>query len=74
MDLGTSAEDTYYRGLADALIVTGMGTGKQTCYNHLRQVKKRGASSQCFRREAGLQRIQSPTCYNAPMALLSVPG
>ena len=39
MDLGTSAEDTYYRGLADALIVTGMGTGKQTCYNHLRQVK-----------------------------------
>ena len=39
MDLATSAEDTYYRGLADALIVSGSGTGKQTCYNHLRQVK-----------------------------------
>ena len=39
MDLRSCAEDTYYRGLADALIVTGLGTGKQTCYNHLRQVK-----------------------------------
>ena len=39
IDLGISAEDTYYRGLADALIITGLGTGKQTCYNHLRQVK-----------------------------------
>ena len=39
MDLKVSAEDTYYRGLADALIVTGAGTGKQTCHNHLRQVK-----------------------------------
>ena len=39
IDLGTSAEDTYYRGLADALIVTGLGTGKQICYNHLLQVK-----------------------------------
>ncbi|MDE0297353.1 MAG: BtpA/SgcQ family protein [Candidatus Poribacteria bacterium] len=38
-DLRTSAEDTFYRGLADALIVTGLGTGKHTCYNHLRQVK-----------------------------------
>ena len=40
IDLGTSAQDTYYRGLADALIVTGLGTGKQVCYNHLRQVKE----------------------------------
>ncbi len=40
IDLGTSAEDTHHRGLADALIVTGLGTGKQTCYNHLRRVKK----------------------------------
>ncbi|MDE0040596.1 MAG: BtpA/SgcQ family protein [Candidatus Poribacteria bacterium] len=39
VDLGTSAEDTYYRGLADALIVTGLGTGKETCYDHLRKVK-----------------------------------
>ena len=39
IDLGISAEDTCYRGLADALIVTGLGTGKQTCYNHIRQVK-----------------------------------
>ena len=39
VDLGASAEDTYYRGLADALIVTGSGTGKQTCYDHLLQVK-----------------------------------
>ena len=39
MDLGTSAQDTYYRGLADALIVTGLGTGKQVCYSHLGQVK-----------------------------------
>lgn len=40
IDLGTSAEDTHHRGLADALIVTGLGTGKQACYNHLRQVKE----------------------------------
>ena len=39
IDLGSCAEDTYYRGLADALIVTGSGTGEQTCYDHLQQVK-----------------------------------
>ena len=39
IDLGTSAEDTHHRGLADALIVTGLGTGKQDCYNHFQQVK-----------------------------------
>lgn len=48
IDLGTSAEDTYYRGLADALIVTGSRTGKQTCCNHLRQVKNAVPQARVF--------------------------
>ena len=39
IDLATAAEDTVHRGLADALIVTGVGTGKHTDLSHLRQVK-----------------------------------
>ena len=38
-DLATAAQDTYYRGLADALIVTGAATGKGTDIDHLRTVK-----------------------------------
>ena len=38
-DLATIAEDTFYRGLADAMIVTGVGTGKQANLGHLQQVK-----------------------------------
>ena len=39
MDLATTAEDTYHRGLADALIVTGVGTGKSTQLDQLECVK-----------------------------------
>lgn len=39
INLATSAEDTYYRGLADALIVTGAATGKSTDLNQLKTVK-----------------------------------
>ena len=38
-DLATGAEDTFHRGLADALIVTGVGTGKQADLSHVQQVK-----------------------------------
>jgi membrane complex biogenesis BtpA family protein len=39
IDLATTAEDTYHRGLADALIVTGVGTGKSTQHDQLECVK-----------------------------------
>ena len=39
LDLATSAEDTYHRGLADALIVTGAATGKSIDLNQLQTVK-----------------------------------
>ncbi|MCZ6680073.1 MAG: BtpA/SgcQ family protein [Candidatus Poribacteria bacterium] len=39
LDLPTSAADTYHRGLADALIVTGAATGKSTDLNQLQTVK-----------------------------------
>lgn len=38
-DLATIAEDTYHRGLADALIVTGTATGKRIECQHLQTVK-----------------------------------
>ena len=39
IDIVTSAEDTYYRGLADALIVTGVVTGKDIDHDQLKSVK-----------------------------------
>ena len=39
IDILTSAEDTYHRGLADALIVTGTATGKSTDLDQLKTVK-----------------------------------
>ena len=39
IDILASAEDTYHRGLADALIVTGTATGKSTDLDQLRTVK-----------------------------------
>jgi membrane complex biogenesis BtpA family protein len=38
-ELSVSAEDTYHRGLADALIITGTATGKSTDFNQLQTVK-----------------------------------
>ena len=39
IDIPASAEDTYHRGLADALIVTGTATGKRTDLSELKAVK-----------------------------------
>ena len=39
IDILASAEDTYHRGLADALIVTGTATGKSTDLGQLKTVK-----------------------------------
>lgn len=39
INLASIAQDTYYRGLADALIVTGTGTGKSTNLKQLKIVK-----------------------------------
>jgi len=39
IDLVTNAEDTYHRGLADALIVTGTATGKSADLDQLQTVK-----------------------------------
>ena len=39
IDIGTSAKDTYHRGLADALIVTGEATGRSTDFGQLAAVK-----------------------------------
>lgn len=39
IDLASVAQDTYYRGLADALIVTGAGTGERTDLKRLKTVK-----------------------------------
>jgi membrane complex biogenesis BtpA family protein len=39
-DLEQAAEDVYQRGLADALIVTGSGTGKPTDLDRVRRVKR----------------------------------
>lgn len=39
IDIVTSAEDTYRRGLADALIVTGTATGKSTDLGQLKTVQ-----------------------------------
>ncbi len=39
MNIETSAQDTYYRGLADALIVTGVATGSTANLDEVRRVK-----------------------------------
>ena len=39
IDILASAEDTYHRGLADALIVTGTATGKRADLDQLKSVK-----------------------------------
>ena len=39
IDIVTSAEDTYHRGLADAVIVTGTATGKGIDQDQLKSVK-----------------------------------
>ena len=39
INLASIAQDTYYRGLADALIVTGAGTGESTDLKQLKIVK-----------------------------------
>ena len=39
IDIPASAEDTYHRGLADALIVTGTATGKSADLDQLKTVK-----------------------------------
>jgi hypothetical protein len=48
IDLTTSAEDTYHRGLADALIVTGAATGKGADLNDLRIVKAAAPQASVF--------------------------
>ena len=39
-DLARSAEDTFFRGLADVLLVTGSGTGKEISFVDLQQVRR----------------------------------
>jgi uncharacterized protein len=39
-DIAEAAEETAYRGRADGLIVSGTGTGKPTCLEDLRAVKR----------------------------------
>jgi uncharacterized protein len=39
-DLGRIAEDTYERGRADVLLVTGSGTGKEASFEDLRRVRQ----------------------------------
>src|SRR5205085_236243 len=39
-DLAQAARDTAYRGLADGLIVSGMGTGQPTSVEDVRMVKE----------------------------------
>jgi membrane complex biogenesis BtpA family protein len=41
MSIEDAAEDTVYRGLADAIIVSGAGTGKETDPEHLARVHQR---------------------------------
>ena len=48
IDILASAEDTYHRGLADALIVTGAATGKSTDLGQLKTVKSAVPQSSIF--------------------------
>ena len=48
IDIRASAEDTYHRGLADALIVTGTATGKSTDPSQLKAVKSAVPQSSIF--------------------------
>ena len=48
IDIRTTAEDTYHRGLADALIVTGTATGKSTDLGQLKAVKSAVPQSSIF--------------------------
>lgn len=40
VDLGQVAHDTFHRGGADALVVSGSGTGRPTSTEHLRRVRE----------------------------------
>ena len=48
IDILASAEDTYHRGLADALIITGTATGKSTDLDQLKIVKSRVPQASIF--------------------------
>jgi membrane complex biogenesis BtpA family protein len=48
INLASIAQDTYYRGLADALIVTGAGTGESTDLKQLKIVKDAVPQSKAF--------------------------
>ncbi len=48
VDLTTSAEDTFGRGLADALVITGTGTGKPADVSDLQEVKETIPNAQVF--------------------------
>lgn len=48
IDIIASAEDTYHRGLADALIVTGTATGKSTDLDQLKTVKSAISQASVF--------------------------
>ena len=48
INLASIAQDTYYRGLADALIVTGTGTGKSTNLKQLKIVKDAVPQAKAF--------------------------
>ncbi|MYE89390.1 BtpA/SgcQ family protein [Candidatus Poribacteria bacterium] len=48
IDILASAEDTYHRGLADALIVTGTATGRSTDLGQLKSVKSTAPQASIF--------------------------
>ena len=48
IDILASAEDTYHRGLADALIITGTATGKRADLDQLKTVKSRVPQASVF--------------------------
>ena len=48
INLASIAQDTYYRGLADALIVTGTGTGKSAKLKQLKIVKDAVPQAKAF--------------------------
>ena len=48
IDILASAEDTYHRGLADALIVTGTATGRSTDLDQLKSVKSTAPQASIF--------------------------
>lgn len=48
INLASIAQDTYYRGLADALIVTGTGTGEPTDLKQLKTVREAVPQAKAF--------------------------